>query len=141
MIYLTPFGVFFMCYVNKKEMFFEKYIIGGGNMETILKNGQLKLVKIKIYNSYSDDRIVLKEIKDKCPIGLAVLYEVRNDFLDNDDEIYSDYDSYQVRPKALYKDSKGIFVKAEKKTYLDREYLDWLRSAYPEYAELLKIEK
>lgn len=109
-------------------------------MNSITIDGFYKVIKVNIYNSFSKERIVLDDKVGNCAIGLAALYVVRNDFLEEEDFVYSDYDSFQVRPKALFKDSKGIFIKADKKTYLELDYIDWIKKTYPEFAKYFERE-
>lgn len=73
-------------------------------------------------------------------LSLSVLLTVRADF--NPDEeigILRDTDSYQIRPKALYRSESGIYVKLNgKRMYFSREQMDSMR--YQELGKYLPDE-
>lgn len=86
---------------------------------------------IKLVETYSlhssKDKIITRTVKKyfdlsvEVDVCLAVLVVVIRDFNPdlNIDYILSDTNSFQIRPKALYKSSRGIFYKDEK----ERRYL------------------
>lgn len=81
-------------------------------------------MKFIILNSYymSKDRVILKEPK-RCSsktATLGYLLTIRT-FNENDDILVlsEDTDSVQIRPKAIYKNNKGYYIKEDnKRVYL-----------------------
>ena len=65
--------------------------------------------------------------RDVC---LAILYTVTDDFSNDGDgsskDVYGETDSFQVRPKVLYKNKLGIYfnLKGEGRVYLSKDDID-----------------
>jgi hypothetical protein len=83
----------------------------------------IKLVKVESYYPGKDRMIIGKIDKESYEndICLAVLVIVIEDFKPNEliNDVLRETDSYQIRPKALYKNTRGVFFKDEK----ERRYL------------------
>lgn len=55
-------------------------------------------------------------------LTVGLLMETRNDFRYEQQLIHGESDSYQVRPKALFKSNKGLFYKEDnKRVYISEE--------------------
>ena len=88
----------------------------------------IKLVETYSFHS-AKDKLITRRIQhpdiDNCKfekdISLSVLTVVTEDFNleDKIDKILDEKDSYQIRPKALYKSKRGYFYKDE----IGRRYL------------------
>ena len=88
-----------------------------------------KNFKFIILKSYylSADRIVLKEKINQYHATATLGYLLKmGTFNENDDILVlsEDTDSIQIRPKAIYKNTKGYYIKRnDKRVYLDNEEL------------------
>ena len=98
-------------------------------------------MKFIILNSYymSKDRIILKEPK-RCSSKTATLgYLLKmGTFNENDDILVlsEDTDSIQIRPKAIYKNKKGYYIKDNnKRVYLTN--VEEIENAIKEFKELI----
>lgn len=73
----------------------------------------------------SADRIILKENIDEYHATATLGYLLEMGTFNIDDEILilsEDTDSIQIRPKAIYKNNKGYYIKRDnKRVYLDYE--------------------
>lgn len=99
-------------------------------------------MKFIILNSYyvSKDRIILKEPK-RCSsktATLGYLLTIRT-FNENDNILVlsEDTDSVQIRPKAIYKNNKGYYIKEDnKRTYLTN--IEEIENVMKEFKEFLE---
>lgn len=98
-------------------------------------------MKFIILNSYymSKDRIILKEPK-RCSgktATLGYLLTIRT-FNENDDILVlsEDTDSVQIRPKAIYKNNKGYYIKEDnRRTYLTN--VEEIENVIKEFREII----
>lgn len=85
------------------------------------KADEMKFIILKSYYM-SKDRIILKDIKNSsAKLTLGYLLKMGK-FNENDDILVlnEDTDSVQIRPKAIYKNNKGYYIKSDnKRVYLD----------------------
>lgn len=98
-------------------------------------------MKFIILNSYymSKDRIILKEPKS-CSSKTATLGYLltMGTFNENDDILVlnEDTDSVQIRPKAIYKNNKGYYIKEDnKRVYLKN--IEEIENIIKEFKEIL----
>lgn len=102
----------------------------------------INLIKINTYDSSKDKIIINKDnIKNQTnDIALGVLVIIRQDFdIENiDNKIIGENDSFQIRPKSLYKSNRGIFYKEGKeRRYLSTQEQIDLKIKNPELAQYL----
>ena len=87
----------------------------------------------------SKDRIVLKKNIDKYHASATLGYLLENGTFNKDDDILilsEDTDSIQIRPKAIYKNNKGHYIKQDnKRKYLDN--VDEIEGAIKEFKEIV----
>ena len=99
----------------------------------------MKFIILKSYYT-SKDRIILKEnIKKGSSVcaTLGYLLEIKT-FNENDAILIlsEDTDSVQIRPKAIYKNNKGYYIKKDnKRKYLDN--IDEIEKVIKEFKEIL----
>lgn len=85
------------------------------------KADEMKFIILKSHYT-SIDRIILKEKRPCCPTLTLGYLLTMGTFNENDDILVlsEDTDSIQIRPKAIYKNNKGYYIKIDnKRTYLD----------------------
>lgn len=118
----------------------------------ITKDGMYK--PVKVFSDFKENKIYLgtdymwvnTEHQYSHDVCLAILYPVTNDFkLDGhgvNKNVYGETDSFQVRPKVLYKNKLGIYfnLKGEGRVYLGQDYIDWVIKEYPQYERYLQIK-
>ena len=99
----------------------------------------MKFIILKSYYM-SKDRVILKE---KCypyheSATLGYLLTIRT-FNENDDILVlsEDTDSVQIRPKAIYKNNKGYYIKDSnsKRVYLDN--IEEIENTIKEFKEII----
>lgn len=99
----------------------------------------MKFIILKSYYT-SKDRIILKEnIKKGSSVcaTLGYLLEIKT-FNENDAILIlsEDTDSVQIRPKAIYKNNKGYYIKQDnKRKYLDN--INEIEQVIKEFKEVL----
>ena len=99
----------------------------------------MKFIILKSYYT-SKDRIILKEnIKKGSSVcaTLGYLLEIKT-FNENDAILIlsEDTDSVQIRPKAIYKNNKGYYIKQDnKRKYLDN--INEIEQVIKEFKEIL----
>ena len=109
----------------------------------------IKLVETYSFHS-AKDKLIIRRIQhpdiDNCKfekdISLSVLTVVTEDFnLDEKiDKILDEKDSYQIRPKALYKSKRGIFYKDEiGRRYLSKQEIIYLKIDNKELGKYLDV--
>ena len=100
------------------------YFKGGNTME---KHGFTVLKEMK--SQVNINRVLALAFDDKCEdweiatVGMLVTVaetitksEIKNEFV----RVHDKSDSYQIRPKAVYKGSKGYYIRVDRKTiFLD----------------------
>lgn len=98
-------------------------------------------MKFIILESYymSKDRIILKEPK-RCSSKASTLgYLLKMGTFDENDDILvlrEDTDSIQIRPKAIYKNNKGYYIKQDnKRVYL--ENIEEIEQVIKEFKEII----
>lgn len=101
----------------------------------------MEKMKFIILESYytSKDRIILKEAR-RCSSKVATLGYLlkKGTFNENDDILVltEDTDSIQIRPKAIYKNNKGYYIKQDnKRVYL--ENIEEIENVIKEFKEII----
>ena len=100
----------------------------------------MKFIILKSYYT-SKDRIILKDfIKRGSSLCATLGYLLEFGTFNPGDNILiltEDTDSVQIRPKAIYKNNKGYYIKQDnKRKYLDN--IDEIEGAIKEFKELLE---
>jgi len=109
----------------------------------------IKLVETYSFHS-AKDKLITRRIQhpdiDNCKfekdISLSVLTVVTEDFNleDKIERILNETESYQIRPKALYKSKRGIFYKDENgRRYLCKQEIIDLKMENEELGKYLEV--
>lgn len=100
------------------------------------KADKMKFIILKSYYM-SKDRIILKEPRP-CSGTLTLGYLLKMGTFNENDNILmlsEDTDSIQIRPKAIYKNNKGYYIKVDNK----RAYLENIEEIEQVIKEFKKI--